>query len=453
MPQPSPGQQRATAAERIAEAKKIQDDADSLNKAITEEEEKKIFELLGEADALQKEADRREQIQIRYDRLDQSQGRITEADKQGVSEPAAGKVPAEVRDRAKEGKMGFASLGDFASSVMKASDPAIGLRDRRLDLAAAASGLNQKVGSEGGFLVPPAFSTLIWDGLNTGAASLLGLTDQYTVEGDSLSFPANSETSRVTGSRYGGIQAYWLDEAAQITPSKPKFRQLKLEPHELYVLVFITDKLLKNSPVALDQYITRSAIEEINFMVGNAIINGDGAGKPKGIMNSGALVTVNKESSQAADTILEQNLVKMWARLHVRCRANATWLINQDVEPQLDLLNRQITNIAGSEVVGGAFSSVYDRQANTIKGRPVVPIEFCSTIGDLGDIILTDLRSYATGVRGGIDSAMSVHLRFDYAESAFRFIFSVDGQTWLAAPLTPFKGANSLSSCETLQAR
>jgi HK97 family phage major capsid protein len=63
------------------------------------------------------------------------------------------------------------------------------------------------------------------------------------------------------------------------------------------------------------------------FMIGDSIINGTGAGKPKGIIAaSGALVTVAKETSQAATTLQQANVSKMWARLHARSRANAVWL-------------------------------------------------------------------------------------------------------------------------------
>ena len=36
-----------------------------------------------------------------------------------------------------------------------------------------------------------------------------------------------------------------------------------------------------------------------------------------------------------------------------------------------------------------------------------------------------------------------MHVRFDYDESTFRFIFRVDGQPWWSAPLTPYKGSST----------
>ncbi len=118
------------------------------------------------------------------------------------------------------------------------------------------------------------------------------------------------------------------------------------------------------------------------------------------------------------------------------------------------------TNVMLSQVVGTGGVPVYlppggiaDTPNARLKGRPVMPIEACATLGTEGDIILADMRAYVTGLKGGIDSAMSMHLRFDYAETAFRFMFSADGQPWLASAITPFKGSNTLSPFVTLATR
>lgn len=350
----------------------------------------------------------------------------------------------------KDPKRGFTGLGEF-SMIVRSATLRPEAMDKRLALMAAATGMSQGVGSDGGFLVPPQFSTAIWDGLNKGIDTLLGRTDQYTVEGESITFNANAETSRATGSRYGGVRGYWFAEAAQMTSSKPTFRQVKLEPQQLGVLVYLTDKLMKNSSIALEQYVTRAATEEINFLVSDAIINGTGAGQPLGIVGHAATVSVAAESGQAAATIVKANIDKMWARCHARARNNAVWFINQDIEPQLE-------NLAMAVGTGGVPvylppGGIADTPNARLKGRPVIPIEYCATLGTVGDIILADLSAYTTGTMGGVESAMSMHLRFDYNETALRFIFAVDGRPWLASALTPFKGTNPLSPIVTLATR
>lgn len=349
-----------------------------------------------------------------------------------------------------DSKRGFKNFADFAMSVQNSMTPGR-MADDRLRIQ-AATGMSQDVAANGGYLVPPTFSSTIWDGMNSMPDNLLNRTDSYTVQGESLTFPANAETSRAAGSRYGGIRGYWLNEAGQVTASKPTFRQVKIEPQQLGVLCYVTDKLLNNSSVALEQYLTRAASDEINFLIGDAIINGSGAGQPKGIVNSAARVSVSKEAGQAAASVVLANIVKMWARCHAKSRANSVWLINQDVEPQLQQLSIAV-GVGGMPAYlppGGISEAPYAR----LMGRPVLPIEWCATVGTEGDIILADLKSYVTGVKGGIEAASSIHLKFDYAETAFRFLFAVDGQPWMAAPITPYKGtSNTQSAFVTLAVR
>ena len=70
-----------------------------------------------------------------------------------------------------------------------------------------------------------------------------------------------------------------------------------------------------------------------------------------------------------------------------------------------------------------------------------------------GDIILADLSQYLSGTKGGIQSAMSMHLYFDYDATAYKFSFRVDGQPWWDSALTPFKGTKTQSPFITLAAR
>lgn len=347
---------------------------------------------------------------------------------------------------------GYATLGEFALAVHGVGTR--GVDERLRILGAAGTGLNAGIGSEGGFLMPAQFSNTIWEGLMGDADSLLARCDVYNLppQYDSISFPANAETSRADGYRWGGVRGYWISELAAMTEGMPKFREVKLEPKQLTVLAYASDKLLRSSQV-VEQWLTRSAIDEINFKVGDAIVNGLGAGQPLGLLKSSSLISITKETGQAADTVVVENLVKMWARCMARARANAVWLINQTVEPQL-LTMALAVGAGGSPVYlppGGISAAPY----GTILGRPVLNVEYCQAIGDAGDIVLAGLGAYAVAVRGGVQSAMSIHLKFDYNQTAFRFLFEVDGQPWLASAVTPFKGgsSNTLSTHVALAAR
>jgi HK97 family phage major capsid protein len=233
--------------------------------------------------------------------------------------------------------------------------------------------------------------------------------------------------------------------------SHPTFREMKLEPQELYVLVYETDKLLRNAP-ALAGFLTKAAGEELNFKIGDAIINGTGAGQPLGILTSQSKVTVSKENEQPAATIVSENIWEMYTSMHPRSVLNASWFINLNIWPQLFKLTLDVgtSGVALFQPPTGIAGAPF----GTLIGRPLVPIEYCPTLGTEGDIIFWDPGSYATGTKGGVRSDQSIHLRFDFAETAFRFETEVDGQPWLGDKLTPFKGASdSLSTHITLETR
>jgi HK97 family phage major capsid protein len=233
------------------------------------------------------------------------------------------------------------------------------------------------------------------------------------------------ETSRATGSRFGGVQGYWLEEAGEKTASKPAFRQIELSLNKLIGLCYATDEVLMDA-TALKQSIRRAFIEEISFQVDNAIINGTGAGQPLGIINGGSTVEVSKESGQAAATIVWENIPKMWSRLLPKSQRTAVWLVHQSVMPQLYSMSLAV-GTGGAPVympAGQASTTPY----STLFGRPVIPIEQCQALGTAGDIILADLKNgYVLADKGNVQEDVSIHVRFICDESVFRFVYRVDG--------------------------
>jgi HK97 family phage major capsid protein len=314
---------------------------------------------------------------------------------------------------------------------------------------ATPPGMNETTATDGGVLIPPQFISQLL--MRTYDNDLLARTRLFPMSSNILRIPAVDETSRADGSRFGGIRAYWKGEGPPAMPySKPGLSEVKIELSTLTLLIRVTNELLEDAS-ALEVYVNDMSAQELNFKLGDGIVNGDGVEKPFGIMQSPARVAVPKESGQAAATVVSQNIVKMWSRMFAPCRDNAVWLINQDVEPQLFTMTIGTAgaNLAVYLPPGGLSSSPYA----TLMGRPVLPVEFCNTVGTEGDIILADLSQYLTGTRNGIQSLASAHVFFDTNEFAYRFTLRMDGRPWWKTPLTPFKGTNTKSCFVTLATR
>jgi HK97 family phage major capsid protein len=314
-----------------------------------------------------------------------------------------------------------------------------------------ALGANVGVPSDGGFLLETDYTAGLWQRAYE-SGSLLQRAFKVPIGDDasSVKIKGVDETSRATGSRWGGVRAYWVAEAGTLTASRPRFRDLEFAPKKLAVLVYATSEMLRN-PATLEGVVNQVVPQEIAWMSEDAMVRGDGVGKPQGILASAALISVAAEAAQAATTIVSENISKMWARMWARSRANAVWLINQDCEPQLDQLSVQV-GVGGVPVympAGGLSEAPYGR----LKGRPVIPVEYCSTLGTVGDIMLVDPSQYAVSDRGNIRAASSIHVQFLTDETAFRFIYEIDGQSLWSAELTPANGTNTLSPFVALATR
>ncbi len=343
----------------------------------------------------------------------------------------------------------FKTLGEQLISVANAEDRSLE-RDPRL-MQVKQSGLSEGVGADGGFLVQTDFvSTVLQRTYAMG--EILNRVAKIPISANSngIRIPGIQETSRVDGSRMGGVQAFWKGEAAAKTASQPEYRIVELSLEKLTGLVYATDELLQDAG-ALEAWIMLNLPQELTFKAEDAVIRGTGAGMPLGILNSGATVTVIEEPGQAADTFLFENVTNMYARMWSRSLANAVWFVNQDVWPALMRMYLQ-TGATGMPVfmpAGGVSGAPY----STLFGKPIIPVEYCSTVGDIGDVIFADLSQYLVIEKGGIQAASSIHVRFVNDESVFRFVWRLDGQSLWNSDLTPYQGTNTQSPFVILETR
>lgn len=307
----------------------------------------------------------------------------------------------------------------------------------------AAQGVNEAVGEEGGILIPEQYSSGIWARAKE-TVDLLGRVQSIPITGNTYTILEEQGDTMAAGVRNAGVRGYWVEEAGQITKSAPKFKRSTMRLHKLGVLVYVTDEQLEDSPTSMDAFLTTKAGDEIGFMTGDALINGDGIGKPQGVMLAPCLVTITAETGQAADTVVTENIVKMYSRMYGPSRRNAVWCINQDTEPQL--LTLTIAVGTGGWPLMMPPGGLGNAPNATMLGKSALPTPWNPTLGDTGDVMLADWSQYMIITKGGIKSAVSIHLRFDYDETAFRFTYRVDGRATWANPLTPYKGTAKTQS-------
>jgi HK97 family phage major capsid protein len=302
-------------------------------------------------------------------------------------------------------------------------------------------GVNEAVPSQGGFLVPQQFADGIRDNMwQTG--TVLSLFSPDPVEGNNMTINLVDETSRADGSRNGGILAYWENEAADATATKPKFRQANLKLKRVTALCYATEEQLEDVSY-MGSWLTRVVPQEIRFKVEDAIIDGDGVGKPLGILRSGALISATRAD---ASKIAAADVLGMWSRRYLGAQ-DYVWFVNQSAMPQLQ------TMTLGDMPVYQPPSGLAGNQHGYLLGKPVVETEYNPYLGSVGDVLLAAPSKYAMIDKGrGIQSASSIHVQFVSWQQAFRFGYRVDGQPEWASAITAFDGTNTISPFVALAA-
>lgn len=332
---------------------------------------------------------------------------------------------------------GYQSPGEWLMAVKRAGQT--GEIDQKLKAS-----MTEKVGEDGGFLVPEEISQAILKKMG-GDDSLMAKCNVTQVSGNALTLQVDEDQPWT-----GGVQAYWTAEGQALTESKSRFKQASWRLQKLAALVKATDELLDDA-TALASYIQNAAPNAIVYALNKAILTGNGVGKPQGIINSPFTVQVAAESMQASGTLLAPNILKMYSRMFPQARANAAWYIHPQAEEQL----RQLQDGAGRYLYitpGGQFN---DTPYGLLLGRPVIPMMGgMPALGSVGDIIFADLSYYYMIQKAqGVKAATSIHLNFDKEITTFRFSLRVDGKAPFQSPVPTENGGYNMSAFVDLAAR
>ena len=442
LPQDTGDVSSAGATARGASANKVKIGVKSMD-----EKELQAIKDAAAADALKKDQERRdaEKAALKAEN-ERTEAAIAKAKVLWEKDLPAKKDPGnDVTDIKEELDRGdnkdFKSTGLFLQAV-KNSVLYPGSTDPKLK-ALKATGLSENVPADGGYLLAPQVAGGILERMyDTGVLLGMVAADQIGPNSNSMLYNAIDETSRADGSRWGGVQGYWLAEAGTKTASKPTFRQMELKLKKVAALCYATDELLEDA-TALQSWITRTVPEELKFKVEDAIYNGNGVGKPLGIMNAPCLISPLRVDANQID---ETDIATMWARRWAGA-SDYVWLANPSIFPQL--INLTIGNFpallpASAGMQGDPSFSLY--------GRPFIEVEYTAALGTTGDLMLASLSQYQTIQKGGVQAASSIHVNFTADETAFRFVYRIDGQPLWNSALTPKDAGNTLSPFVVLSA-
>lgn len=376
------------------------------------------------------------------DRIDtlqaQIDGLLDEIEKSGPAKDAGFVSPDSEGEERAEDK----SFGDFLvavrlgnrsrlDKVYKATPEAL-LDSGDIGKAAMAEG----VGSTGGYLVPPEFGGVIEKGANNFSVLRQAGAMVQPMSGQTRDVPVlDMETAPSAGNTAyaGGAIAYWIEEAGSITESEPVFRNIQLVAHKLAGFALASNEVRQDAAESVDGLLSRSFQKAIGSTENYAFFQGDGVGKPLGILTGSGKIAITRS---AASTVALADLSQMMSDFTPDSWATGAWFINPEVADQLiQLVSNPLSFL----------ESLRSSIPTQLLGLPVYWTGALPALNTAGDILLADPEYYLIGDRAGVAVAYSEHFKFQNDQGAWRVTKRVDGEPIVNGVITLENGSTEVA--------
>ena len=312
--------------------------------------------------------------------------------------------------------------------------------ERRAKLDKIKNALSSDVPSEGGFLIPEEFrAELLKVALETAIVRPRARVIPMTTA--RVALPMVDSTTN-SGSLFGGVIAYWTEEAASLVESSPTFSKVVLDASKLTAYSDLPNELGDDSNPALQAFLAMAFPEVLAFSEDEAFLVGSGVGQPLGALSSANPAIIAQAATASGNSIEWRDVVNMYSRMLPSSLGRAVWVCAPDVFPQLAMM--EAPGGAGSGPIwltNGTAAPVL-----TILGRPVVISEKVPGLGTQGDISFVDFGYYLIGDRMAMTASTSPHYKFGQDITSYRVIERVDGKPWLQSAITPRNGSSSTLS-------
>lgn len=220
--------------------------------------------------------------------------------------------------------------------------------------------LQEGTDSEGGYLVPDEFEKTLVEALEE---ENVFRTLAHVIKTSSGDRKIPVVASKGTAS--------WVDEEGAYTESDDAFSQVSIGAYKLGTMIKVSEELLADSVFDLEAYISKEFARRIGAREEESFFNGDGKGKPLGILaaKDGAEVGVTAASATA---ITADEVIDLFYSLKAPYRKNAVWVLNDATVKQI----RKLKDSTGQYLWQ---PSLVAGTPDTILGRPVKTSAFMPT--------------------------------------------------------------------------
>lgn len=388
---------RQKRANLVAQARSLLDRADAEKRSLAADEEEQYSRIEAEIEALQKEIERREKLYNLEKSLSESEGTVVG----GRMKPGEPNAPTNLR-ATKE-------YTDAFWAALKAGRNVLTAEQWKLLHAPEIRNLVVGTDASGGYLVPDEFErTLVkkLEDLNV----MRGLATVITTSSGIREIPVEAD--------YG--TATWLGETAAYTESDATFSQVTLSAYKLGTIIKVSEELMNDSAFDITDYVTSAFARRFANAEEAAFVNGDGVGKPTGVVQGaeqGKVGATGQTTSVTAD-----DLIDLFHSLRRPYRPRATWLMADSTAKAV----RKLKDNDGQYLWQPGLQA---GQPDTLLGRPVVISDYMPAMAaNAKSILFGDFSYYWIADRVGRVMQRLDELYAANGQVGFRMYQRVDGK-------------------------
>jgi HK97 family phage major capsid protein len=329
------------------------------------------------------------------------------------------------------------NFGDWLLHVARQDD---GYLEKTYGSVRTKAAMGESSGVTGGYLVPVEFYNKLLS-IVSEEAILRSRAFVQPMAAATLQFPYLDVTTVQTAGTspfFGGVVMNWTEEAQNRTETEPQFKQMELKAHELSGYAVSSNVLLQDAGFGLEKFLMTLFAKAIAWHEDYAFLQGNGVGKPLGILTAKASLAVNRNTGGQVKFV---DVANMLSKLLPSSLNKAIWVIHPYVLAQLV----QLADAGGRVIWVPNQGGAQQRVPGTLFGMDVLTTEKVPALGTKGDVMLVDPSMYVIGDRMQIEIAASEHVNFLKNQMTWRVVERVDGQPWLDNVITLQDGASTVS--------
>lgn len=205
-----------------------------------------------------------------------------------------------------------------------------------------------------GFLAPTTFGAEILKKLRE-FSPIRQYAKVITIGGRDVRYPR----------RLTSTVATWVDEIANRQESGQAYEQVTLTPYELATFVEVSRQLLEDNAYNLEGELASDLSESFAIAEGTAFVNGDGTGKPKGILAAAGIAEVNSGAAATLGAAPGDTLINVFSALQTFYAQNGAWMMNRKTLGAIQKIKDTTGNYLWQP-------SLREGSPSTLLGRPVI---------------------------------------------------------------------------------